>query len=106
VARSVYSDARILLLDEPLSGVDRTSADAVMKVLRELRDAGRTLLVATHDIQQAREFDAVLCLNHAQIAFGEPQATLTPAVLERTYGPELIVLDGGSRAVVVQHHAH
>ena len=106
IARALAQQAEILLLDEPLSGVDRASAQRVMAVLRELRDDGRALLVATHDIQQAREFDAVLCLNHAQIAFGEPPATLTPEVLERTYGAELIVLDGGQRAVVVQHHAH
>ncbi|HYU59851.1 MAG TPA: metal ABC transporter ATP-binding protein [Solirubrobacterales bacterium] len=106
IARAVAQQAEILLLDEPLSGVDRASAQRVMAVLRELRDDGRALLVATHDIQQAREFDAVLCLNRAQVAFGEPAPTLTAEVLERTYGAELIVLDGGRRAVVVQHHEH
>jgi ABC-type Mn2+/Zn2+ transport system ATPase subunit len=106
VARALAREADILLLDEPLSGVDRPSAERLMAILWQLRDEGRVLLVATHDIKQAEQFDAVLCLNRRQIAFGPPAATLTSDVLERTYGGELILLEGGQRAIVVQHHAH
>jgi manganese/iron transport system ATP-binding protein/manganese/zinc/iron transport system ATP- binding protein len=63
------------------------------------------MLVSTHDIHQARAFDSVLCLNGHQVAF-VPPAELTPELLAETYGGELIVLDGGERAVVVQHHHH
>jgi ABC-type Mn2+/Zn2+ transport system ATPase subunit len=62
--------------------------------------------VATHDIAQARRFDHVLCLNRKQVAFGTPAEALIPATLQATYGAELIVLDGGERAVVVAHHEH
>ena len=48
----------------------------------------------------------VLCLNGRQISFGPPSVALSPAVLEQTYGEELIVLEAGDRAVVVQHHHH
>lgn len=106
IARALSQGASVMLLDEPLTGVDRPSAERVMAVLRDLRDDGAALLVATHDIQQARAFDAVLCLNREQIAFGPPAEVLTPAVLKRTYGGELIVLDGGRQAVVVEHHEH
>jgi manganese/iron transport system ATP-binding protein/manganese/zinc/iron transport system ATP- binding protein len=106
IARALAQEADLLLLDEPLSGVDRTSANRVLEVLFDLRAAGRTLLVATHDIHQARAFDTVLCLHRRQIAFGEPAATLTPEVLQETYGAELIVLDGGHAALTIQHHEH
>ena len=106
IARALAQDARILLLDEPLSGVDRPSGERILALLDELRDDGRAVLVSTHDIEQARRFDLVLCVHGEQVAFGPPAETLTAAVLEQTYGGELIVLDGGERAVVVQHHHH
>jgi ABC-type Mn2+/Zn2+ transport system ATPase subunit len=106
IARALAQQAEILLLDEPLTGVDRPSSERVLGILRELRDEGRALLVATHDIQQARAFDTVLCLKHEQLACGPPADALVPDVLERTYGSELVVLEGGERVVTVQHHAH
>jgi manganese/iron transport system ATP-binding protein/manganese/zinc/iron transport system ATP- binding protein len=106
LARALVQDAPVLLLDEPLSGVDGASAALIERVFGELRDEGRTLLVATHDVRQARGWDAVLCLHIDQVAFGPPAATLTPAVLRTTYGAELIVLEGGRSAIEVGHHAH
>jgi manganese/iron transport system ATP-binding protein/manganese/zinc/iron transport system ATP- binding protein len=96
----------VLLLDEPLSGVDAVSAARIETVFGDLRDEGRTLLVATHDVEQARRWDAVLCLNRRQIAFGPPGETLTAPVLQATYGGELIVLESGEAAVAVEHHGH
>ena len=106
IARALAQDAPVLLLDEPLAGVDHPSAERILAVLAGLRDEGRVILVSTHDIGQAREFDLVLCVHGRQVAFGPPGPTLTPAVLQETYGSELILLDGGERAVVVQHHSH
>lgn len=106
IARALARGARVLLLDEPLSGVDRPGGERILAILRELRDEGRSILLSTHDIDQARDFDAVLCLNHRQIAYGRPEVALSPLVLEQTYGGELIVLEGGERAIVVQHHHH
>jgi ABC-type Mn2+/Zn2+ transport system ATPase subunit len=106
IARALAQDARVLLLDEPLSGVDRPSGERILVILSELRDEGRAILVSTHDIGQARDFDLVLCIHGRQVAFGPPADALTPDLLKRTYGGELILLDGGERAVVVQHHAH
>lgn len=105
IARALARDARVLLLDEPFGGVDQPSAERILAVLAELRAEGRVMLVSTHDIDQARAFDAVLCVNGEQAELVRPEA-LTPELLARTYGGELIVLDGGERAVVVQHHEH
>lgn len=105
LARALSRRARILLLDEPLSGVDRPSADAIERVLAELRDEGRTILLSSHDIESARRFDLTLCVNREQVAFCPPDE-LTPEALARTYGGEMIVLDGDRQAVVIQHHSH
>jgi manganese/iron transport system ATP-binding protein/manganese/zinc/iron transport system ATP- binding protein len=106
IARALVHDARVLLLDEPLSGVDRPSAIQIERVFRELQDEGRALLVATHDVGQARGWPRVLCLNHGQVAFGAPDEVLTTACLSATYGDELVILDGSGQAVTVSHHHH
>jgi ABC-type Mn2+/Zn2+ transport system ATPase subunit len=106
LARALVQDAQVLLLDEPLSGVDPASATLIGGVFQDLRADRRTLLVASHDVESARSFDLVLCLNGRQVAFGPPAATLDRATLQATYGHELIVLEGGRGAVTVQHHEH
>jgi manganese/iron transport system ATP-binding protein/manganese/zinc/iron transport system ATP- binding protein len=106
LARALVQDAPVLLLDEPLSGVDPASATLIAGLFDELRAEGRTLLVASHDVESARTFDLVLCLNGRQVAFGPPAATLDRATLQATYGHELIVLEGGAGAVTIQHHDH
>ena len=96
----------MLLLDEPLSGADSVSAARIGALLADLRAEGRTLLVATHDVRQAGEWDRVLCLHGRQIDYGRPAAVLSPETLRETYGAELIVLEGGGRAVGIGHHGH
>jgi ABC-type Mn2+/Zn2+ transport system ATPase subunit len=108
LARALVQEATVLLLDEPLAGVDPASAQLIDSVFAELRAEGRTLLVSGHDIERARGYDLVLCLNGRQIAFGPPAQALDRAAIEATYGRELIVLDeqGAARAVTVHHHEH
>ena len=106
IARALLQDARVILLDEPLSGVDHVSATAIEALFAELRAEGRALLVATHDVGQARRFDRVLCLARRQIAYGPPAEVLTTDVVRETYGAELIVLGNGGSAVCVDHHHH
>lgn len=109
LARALVQDAGLLILDEPLGGVDPRRAERVAALFDELRGEGRLLLVATHDAGAARRFDRVLCLNGRQVAYGEPTACLTREVLEETYGAEILVLENGAapvRAVAVQHHEH
>lgn len=103
IARALVQDAEVLVLDEPFAGVDRTSEERILTVLDELTAEGRTLLIATHDVEQARRWDRVLCLNGRQVAYGPPDETLTPSCLQQTYGAELIVLDGGEVAAVPHH---
>ena len=110
VARALVQDARLLLLDEPFTGMDASSAEQLGALLDRLAREGRALIVATHDLEQARAWDLVLCLNRRQIAFGPPQETLTRPVLEATYGGAIVRLPGdgggGELGVLPPHHHH
>ncbi len=109
IARALVQEAQVLLLDEPLAGVDPASAERIGSLFSELRGEGRTLLVTSHDVESARAFDQVLCLNRRQVAFGPPDQALRREVLEETYGSEIVVIeDDGApvRAIAVQHHSH
>jgi ABC-type Mn2+/Zn2+ transport system ATPase subunit len=106
VARALVQDARVLALDEPFSGLDTTSGELLMALLGELAAEGRGLLVSTHDVDQARAWDLVLCLNGRQIAFGPPAEVLTRDVLERTYGGAIVALPGDERHGVLPPHHH
>jgi ABC-type Mn2+/Zn2+ transport system ATPase subunit len=103
IARALVQDARVLLLDEPFSGLDATSAAQLEALLAALAGEGRGILIATHDLEQARRWDRVLCLNGRQIAFGSPDAALTRDVLAATYGGAIVTLPGEDPAA--PHHA-
>jgi ABC-type Mn2+/Zn2+ transport system ATPase subunit len=110
VARALVQDAGLVLLDEPFTGVDAASAEVLSALIDRLAAEGRGVLVATHDVDQAREFDRVLCLNGRQIAFGAPDV-LTRPVLEATYGGAIVAVDDGSGGPAMgilpaHHHDH
>ncbi len=103
-ARALVQDADVLLLDEPFSGVDVTSAELLASLLDDLGAQGRGLLIATHDLEQAAGWDRVLCLNRRGIAFGLPEEVLTLEVLEQTYGGAIVTLPGRAAAILPPHH--
>lgn len=89
LARALAQQADLLLLDEPLSGVDSRSADLILAVLAQQRRAGRTLLMVTHDVASARAHaDQVLLFNRGVVACGPPATTLSDDNLMRTAAPE------------------
>jgi ABC-type Mn2+/Zn2+ transport system ATPase subunit len=107
VARALVQDAPVLLLDEPFRGLDAVSAERLESLLARLASEGRTLLIATHEVAQARRWERVLCLNGRQIAFGEAAEVLSAEVLEETYGETLVTVPGlPGHAVVPPHHHH
>jgi ABC-type Mn2+/Zn2+ transport system ATPase subunit len=109
VARALVQDAGLVLLDEPFTGVDAASADVLAELIDRLAADGRGVLVATHDVDQARGFDRVLCLNGRQVAFGGPEV-LTRSVLEATYGGAIVSVPEGegqpARGILPAHHHH
>ncbi len=87
VARALAQEASVLLLDEAFSGVDAGAQEDLIEVLRTLRDEGRIVLLATHDLTNlASRFDQVLCLNRHVCACGPPGRVFTSEVLEELYG--------------------
>jgi ABC-type Mn2+/Zn2+ transport system ATPase subunit len=105
IARGLVQEAGLLLLDEPFSGLDSDSAERLEGLISELAAEGRAVIVATHDLEQARRFDLVLCLNRRQIAFGEPDRVLDLEVLEATYRGSIVEVPGdGGRGILPPHH--
>jgi ABC-type Mn2+/Zn2+ transport system ATPase subunit len=101
IARALVQVARLLLMDEPFTGVDATNVDLILGLIDRLASEGRALLVATHDVDQVRDWDEVLCLNRRQIAFGPPAEALTAEVLAATYPGSVVVLSHQGHQV---HH--
>jgi ABC-type Mn2+/Zn2+ transport system ATPase subunit len=103
-ARALVQEAPVLLLDEPFIGVDRPSEELLERLIGELAGQGRGILISTHDIDQARACDRVLCLNRRQVAFGPAATTLTKTVLEATYGDAIVALDTQAAILPAHHH--
>ena len=106
VARALVQDAPVILLDEPFTGLDAPSAERLEALLAELTGQGRGVMIATHDVDQARGWDQVLCLNRRQIAFGAPAEVLDREVLEATYGGAIVELPGDQVHGVLPPHHH
>ncbi|HSD51528.1 MAG TPA: metal ABC transporter ATP-binding protein [Candidatus Methylomirabilis sp.] len=108
LARVLTQDPHLLLLDEPVSGVDATTQHAIFALLEELRNNGKTVVVATHDLNCVIErFDQVLCLNRRLIAYGPPKEVFRENILNQTYGHHLMVVRVGDRRIVVaDEHRH
>ncbi len=87
LARALVQDAQIYFMDEPFAGVDATTERAIIAVLRQLRDAGKTLIVVHHDLHTVSEyFDWLTLLNVRCIANGPIDDTFTSDNLRQTYG--------------------
>lgn len=90
IARALALETDLLLLDEPLTGLDIPSHEAILKILDGLRPDGTTVLVATHDLNLAAErFDRVMLLNRQIIALGPAEAVLDDENLLEAYGGQL-----------------
>ena len=101
IARALVQEADLLLLDEPMTGVDRGTEEAVTALMRELRDGGSTVIYATHDLETAADVSDLLCfVNGGVVAFGPPAETFTPHTLHATFGGELMIVDAGDHAHV------
>jgi len=94
LARALAQEADLYLMDEPFAGVDAATERAIVAVLRELKDAGRTAMVVHHDLQTVQEyFDEVVLLNMRLIASGPVENVFTEENLRATYGGKLALLD-------------
>ncbi|AQU79482.1 MULTISPECIES: metal ABC transporter ATP-binding protein [Planococcus] len=93
LARALAQKADIFFLDEPFVGIDVSSEEMIVKLLKDLRDQGKTVVVVHHDLSKANEyFDELLLLNKQVIQFGNPQQVLRPEVMRKAYESELSFL--------------
>jgi manganese/iron transport system ATP-binding protein len=87
LARALAQDSRVILLDEPFTGVDVKTEDTIINLLRDLRDEGRVMLVATHNLGSVPEFcDRTILVKGTVLAYGPTDSTFTQANLERAFG--------------------
>src|SRR5512144_155973 len=90
IARALAQEAELMLMDEPLTGLDTPSQEGLLDLLDTLKNQKVTVMVATHDLDQAaRHFDRILLLNHRIVAFGTANEVLQTENLLSAYGGRL-----------------
>jgi manganese/iron transport system ATP-binding protein len=90
IARALAQEAELILMDEPLTGLDVPAQEGIFVIMNELRQRQVTLLVATHDLNLAAErFDQVMLLNGRLLGMGRPTDVFTPEKLQTAYGGHL-----------------
>jgi manganese/iron transport system ATP-binding protein len=95
IARALAQEAELILMDEPLTGLDTPSQEGLLDLLDALKNQKVTVMVATHDLEQAaRYFDRILLLNHRMVAFGGPTDVLQTENLLSAYGGRLRSANG------------
>lgn len=95
IARCLVQEAEYIFLDEPFVGIDSVSEEIIMATLRQLRKAGKTILIVHHDLSKVvAYFDQVLLLNKEVIAFGSTESTFIKENMQKTYGSQLF-MNGG-----------
>lgn len=87
LARALAQDGRVILLDEPFTGVDVTTEEQIITLMRDLRDEGRVMLVSTHNLGSVPQFcDRVVLINRTILGFGTTEDVFTPANLQAAFG--------------------
>ena len=100
LARALVQDARIYFMDEPFAGVDVATEKAIVKLLQEFRENGKTVVVIHHDLQTVTEyFDSLILLNMRIVAAGPSKDVFNQENLHKTYGGRLTLLDEAIQAI-------
>ena len=105
VAQGLAQDHSILLLDEPLTGIDLPTAQSIDKVIHDETNRGCTVVLTTHDLSEAQVADHVVMVSGRVIAHGKPDDVLTQDNLVDAYGPSLLHIDEGG-AMFLDDPAH
>lgn len=107
VAQGIAQDHQLLLLDEPLTGLDITSARTIDAIIHDEPSRGCSVILTTHDLEEAKAADHVLLTGGRVIASGPPDAVLTPKNLAEAYGlGTLHTRDDATVLFPTEHHQH
>ena len=107
LARALANYPKLLLLDEPLAGLDANAQHQLISILRNLRSQGTTVVISTHDLScVSAACDFTLCLNGRVVAYGTPQEVLVEKILGETFGTHLLLVHLDGQAYAYQHHSH
>jgi manganese/iron transport system ATP-binding protein len=102
IARALAQEAELMLMDEPLTGLDVRSQDRMFEILDTLREQGITIMVSTHDLNLAAErFDRLMLLNRELIGFGRAGEIFTPELLNKAYSGHMRLLETANGTVFV-----
>ncbi|MEH6941794.1 metal ABC transporter ATP-binding protein [Bacillus sp. JJ722] len=102
LARALAQEADLYFMDEPFAGVDAATERAIISLLTELKNEGKTVLVVHHDLNTVKEyFDWVMLVNGELIDIGPTEEVFTNELLQKTYGGKLTMLDHNSSAIIV-----
>jgi ABC-type Mn2+/Zn2+ transport system ATPase subunit len=105
IARALLGEPELLLLDEPMSGVDARTRHEMLHLLDDLHRAGTSIVLSTHDLNGiASHLPHLVCLAQTVIAEGAPAEVLTSTVLEATFGARMEVLHHAGVPIVLDHH--
>ena len=104
IAQALAAAPDLLLLDEPITGLDLTSQERILELIAEESSAGTAVVMSTHHLGEARRTDRVVLLAGCLLAAGPPVEVLTPELLAETFGNRLV--PGARAALVVDEHGH
>lgn len=100
IARAITQQAELMLMDEPLTGLDVPSQDGILALLKGMQVKNITVMVATHDLEQAaKHFDRIMLINRKLVSFGRGEDVLTTEVLTQVYGGKVNITDGKNLTV-------
>jgi manganese/zinc/iron transport system ATP- binding protein len=93
LARALAQQGELFLMDEPFAGVDISTEEMIVELLKEMKDRGKTLLIVHHDLHTARSyFDSLVLLNTRLVACGPTSEVFTDQILSETYGGKLTTM--------------
>ena len=102
IARALAQEADLMLMDEPITGLDTPSQEELFSVLDSLKDEMVTVMFALHDLKlAASHFDRVMLLNHRLVGIGEPSAVFTKEHFSQAYGDRIQVLENGHNVSMI-----
>jgi ABC-type Mn2+/Zn2+ transport system ATPase subunit len=104
VAQGLAQEAELVLLDEPVTGLDLPSRRLILEAVIAERAAGRTVVWSTHDLGEAVQADLVLLMANRVVAFGPPADVLADGPLSEAYGARILRLPDGLTVVDDPHH--